>query len=144
MRITSTTMINYTVTLARFVSVDEPAQQQKDSVTRKIKIANILALNIFNPDRVPDAPVRRDKPATAADGREMVLVGTSFDGAVPAAVILLRDPVVSMDQLDQQLKQDIRTRDELDSAILTLEQTLGVTAENEYALEQRSPVPFKQ
>ena len=137
MRITSTTMINYTVTLARFVSVDEPAQQQKDSVTRKIKIANILALNIFNPDRVPDAPVRRDKPATAVDGREMVLVGTSFDGAVPAAVILLREPVVSMDQLDQQLKQDIKTRDELDSAILTLEQTLGVTAEQTELVRRR-------
>ena len=137
MRITSTTMINYTVTLVRFVSVDEPVQQQKDSVTRKIKIANILALNIFNPDRVPDAPVRRDKPATAVDAREMVLVGTSFDGAVPAAVILLREPVVSMDQLDQQLKQDIRTRDELDSAILTLEQTLGVTAEQTELVRRR-------
>ena len=136
-RNTSTTMINYTATLVRFVSADEPDQQQKDSVTRKIKIANILALNIFNPDRVPDASVRRDKPATAVDAREMVLVGTSFDGAVPAAVILLREPLSPMEQLDKMLKQDLKTRDELDAAILTLEQTPGVTAAQTDLLHRR-------
>ena len=92
------------------VRKDDPAPPQKESTTRELMIANIVALNIFDPDRTPKKTAA--KPPVA----------------VPAA------------DLERQLQQALETRAELESLLQTLEQTPGTTKEQTKVIRMRTEI----
>ena len=97
-------------TSVSLVRKDDPAPPRKDGATKELMIANIVALNIFDPDRTPKKTAA--KPPVA----------------VPAA------------DLERQLQQALETRAELESLLQTLEQTPGTTKEQTEVIRMRTEI----
>ncbi len=79
-RLISDDLFIYSISL---VEKENPPQPNQDGVTRENKVAAIVALNIFDPDRTSKKTVNNDRPAgqtaTSAEPGVMVLEGT-FEG----------------------------------------------------------------
>ena len=104
-------IFSFSISLVR---KDDPAQPHQDGVTRD-RIATIVALNIFDPDRAPKK--------SADSGRPAVL---------PGSMVIRSDEI-----LKRQLEDVKRTRTELESLLNSLQQTQGGITEEQTELIRR-------
>jgi len=133
-------------------------QRQYASVTPENQIATTVALNIFDPERAPQAVTNRRTAATPVNRADMTLVGTFTIGDIAGAIILQRSQ--QMQQMrqqmgrnnqtgntnnaeelaaaqEQQMQQALENRDELTTLLRTLQQTEGVTDQQTELIRQR-------
>ena len=102
-RVISEDLVVFNITL---LGKDDPSQPGKKSATKEIEIANIVALNIFDPDRTPKKAVGSRQPPVAIHAAE----------------------------LERQMEDASKTRAELESLLQTLQQTQGGITEEQTVL----------
>ena len=91
----------------RRVSAPQPRQisqqqpQQYVSAPAETQIATTVALNIFDPERAPQAVANNRRNATPVNRMDMTLVGTFTIGELAGAIILQRSQ--QMQQMRQQI-----------------------------------------
>ena len=117
-RIISNDVCSFAVSLVRN---DNPSEPQKDSATSAVMVENIVALNIFDPDRTPIKTADSNKSS-----------------GMPAPYSARPNrPEPSEADLGRQLEEASKTRTELQSLLRTIEQTPGVTKEQTEVIRQR-------
>ena len=134
-------------------------QRQYASVSPENQIATTVALNIFDPERAPQATAAgRRAAATPVNRADMTLVGTFTIGDIAGAIILQRSQqMMQMRQQlgrnnqngntnnaeelaaaqEQQMQQALENRNELTTLLQTLQQTEGVTDQQTELIRQR-------
>ena len=133
-------------------------QRQYVAVTPENQIATTVALNIFDPERAPQATAAGRRAATPVNRADMTLVGTFTIGDIAGAIILQRSQqMMQMRQQmgrnnqngntnnaeelaaaqEQQMQQALENRNELTTLLQTLQQTEGVTDQQTELIRQR-------
>lgn len=133
-------------------------QRRYASVTPESQIATTVALNIFDPERAPQATAAGRRAATPVNRGDMTLAGTFTIGDIAGAIILQRNAQMmrnmqmmgrnnqngntnNAEELaaaqEQQMQQAVETQNELASMLRTLQQTEGVTDQQIETLRQR-------
>ena len=134
-------------------------QRQFASVTPENQIATTVALNIFDPERAPQATAAGRRAATPVNRADMTLVGTFTIGDIAGAIILQRSQqMMQMRQQmgrnnnqngntnnaeelaaaqEAQMQQALENRNELTTLLQTLQQTEGITDQQTELLRQR-------
>ena len=123
------------------------------------QVATTVALNIFDPERAPQATANRRTAAMPVNRGDMTLVGTFSIGSVVGAIILQRGMQMqnmrqqlgrnnnqnrstnNAEELaaaqEQQMQEALENRAELTSLLQALQQSPGVTAQQTDLLRQR-------
>ena len=138
----------------------QAAQQQRRqfaNMTPENQIATPVALNIFDPERAPQATTNRNRVATPVNRNDMSLVGTFTIGDIAGAIILQRSQqMMNMRQQlgrnnqngntnnaeelaaaqEQQMQQALENQAELTSLLQTLQQQ-GLADEQTALIRQR-------
>ena len=134
-------------------------RRQFAAMTPENQIATTVALNIFDPERAPQATTAGRRAATPVNRADMTLVGTFTIGDIAGAIILQRSQqMMQMRQQmgrnnnqngntnnaeelaaaqEQQMQQALENRNELTTLLQTLQQTEGVTDQQTELIRQR-------
>ena len=110
MKPTSDKLFAFTLILAK---TESPPQPQQDSESLKNIVETMVARNIFDPDRI-----------SKKDANQVISVAQTSTKGMSASNE--KSPTT---ELEQQLQEALKNRDELDSMLQVLNQTHGVTNE---------------